>query len=209
MINPTKDDVLRIRQEVEAAVEKIGAAPSSVQVFVEIDPQTSTIRATATGATSLTEVAREASELSQSEKCALVASSINLPAEKIELSAQTDYFQVFTGTRIKKGFLGLIHTKSKPLRVVDALGVIRFQASNGEVALTTGKDAEKTIGELSNRLSVWGDAGRTIPNIILLGGTKLFDLSGLMSIEQVVSLARAELDNLPVDSPVIVVATQH
>jgi len=103
----------------------------------------------------------------------------------------------------------LIHTKSKPLRVVDALGVIRFQASNGEVALTTGKDAEKTIGELSNRLSVWGDAGRTIPNIILLGGTKLFDLSGLMSIEQVVSLARAELDNLPVDSPVIVVATQH
>jgi N-methylhydantoinase A/oxoprolinase/acetone carboxylase beta subunit len=209
VINPTKDDVLRIKQEAEAAVEKVGAAPSSIQVFVEIDPQTSTIRATATGATSLTEEINNKRDLNENERLAMVASSIGLPSEAIELTAQTDYFQAYSGTKMKKSFLGLINTKTKPLRVLDASGIIRFQASNAEVALTNQKDAEGTIAELSNRLSTWGDAGRTIPNIILLAGTKIFDLSGLMMIEQVLPLARAELENLPGDSPVIVVASQH
>lgn len=209
VINPSKDDVLRIKQEAEAAVEKVGAAPSSIQVFVEIDPQTSTIRATATGATSLTEEVKGNGNLSQDEKLTLIASSIGLPKEEIELMAQTEYFQAFSGTKMKKSLFGLINTKIKPLRVLDASGIIRFQASNAEVALTSQKEAEGTIAELSNRLSIWGDAGRTIPNIILLAGTRIFDLSGLMAIEQVLPLARAELENLPADSPVIVVASQH
>jgi N-methylhydantoinase A len=209
VLNPSNDDILKIRQEAEAAIARAGAAPTSVQVFIEIDPQTSTIRATATGATSLTEVVKNNNSLSKTEKLDIVASSINLPIEKIELAAATDYFQVFSAIKTKSSLFGLINTKTKALRVMDVGGVIRFQASNGEVVLTNQKEADKAISELSTRLSIWGDAGRTIPNLILLAGTKIFDLSGLMVIEQVLSLAKAELDTLPSDSPVIVVATQH
>lgn len=209
VLNPTNDDILKIRQEAESAVERIGAAPASIQVFVEIDPQASTIRATATGATSLTETNKQQISLSDAEKQMLAASSMGLTADLVKIEAATEYFQVFSGIKIKSGFLGLIRSKLKQLRVIDSSGVVRFQASNGEAALTRPKELEKTVTELSNKLSIWGDAGRTIPNIILLGGTKIFDLSGLTAIEQVLSLAKAELDMLPQDSPVVVVATQH
>jgi hypothetical protein len=86
---------------------------------------------------------------------------------------------------------------------------VRFQARNGQSVVVKQKETEKAISDLANRLSTWGDAGRTIPNIILLAGPKIIDLSGLMAIEQVLSLARAELDTLPQDSQVIVIATQN
>ena len=51
-----------------------------------------------------------------------------------------------------------------------------------------------------------GDAGRIIPDIWLLAGGKIIDLCGLLNAEQVVALAKVELDDMPESAPVIVVA---
>jgi len=206
--NPTNDDILRIRQEAEAAIASMGAASSSIQVFIEIDPQTSTVRATATGATSLTEETKPKQDLCASEKLALVCDSMKLPADKIKIEGETDHFQAYCGERAKASLLGLIKVRTRPIRVTDISGTIRFQAENGDAVLAKENETEKTISDLVNKFSIWGDAGRTIPNIILFAGTKIIDLSGLMAIEQVLSLAKAELDALPSDCQVIVVATQ-
>jgi len=52
----------------------------------------------------------------------------------------------------------------------------------------------------------WGDAGKTIPSMILLLGAKIVDLSGLLDQEQVITLARAELANVASASTVLIVA---
>jgi N-methylhydantoinase A/oxoprolinase/acetone carboxylase beta subunit len=207
IVNPSNDDILRIRQEVEAAIGKMGAAPSSVQVFVEIDAQTNTVRATATGATSVTETAKTKSEVSQDEKLTLIASSLQVPSQSIHLAGQNDYFQAFTCQKMQTSLLGLVKTAITPIRVIDLTGTIRYQARHGEIVLSKLNGLDKAVFDLANKLSTWGDAGRSIPNIILFAGTKMVDLSGLMSIEQILSLAKVELENLPSESQVIVAAT--
>jgi N-methylhydantoinase A/oxoprolinase/acetone carboxylase beta subunit len=207
IINPSQDDILRIRQEARAALESMGATPSSIEVFIEIDPQTSTVRATATGATSMTEKQRLKGELSTTERIELVCRSMQLPIAAVKLTAESDYFQVFTGDQRRKSLFGLIEQRNKPVRALDRNGSIRFQCRHGEATITRAKEADKAIVALTNKLSNWGDAGRSIPNIVLFAGTKIVDLSGLLSTEQVLSLSKAELDNVPLDSPVIVVAT--
>ena len=62
--NPTPDDIRSIKREaVDKAVES-GAAPGSVEVHIEIDPQTSKLTAIALGSTEVktTDLLKECSE---------------------------------------------------------------------------------------------------------------------------------------------------
>jgi N-methylhydantoinase A len=207
IVNPTNDDILRVRQEVEAAIAKMGAAPTSIQVFVEIDNQTNTVRATATGATSVTQAAKDKAELSAEEKIALVAASLKIDTAQVQLVASNNYYQAFTAPKMRRSLFGLIETKANPIRILDLNGTIRFQARHGEIIATKANRLDKAVVDLANKLSTWGDAGRSIPNIILFAGTKMVDLSGLMEIEQILSLAKVELEQIPNDAEIIVAAT--
>lgn len=71
---------------------------------------------------------------------------------------------------------------------------------------TTKEAAEDTISELIEDHSLWGDAGKTIPDIMLLLGAKIIDLSGLLNESQVLTLARPELASLPANHNVLVLA---
>lgn len=209
IINPTNDDILKLRNEAAKAIARMGAAPSSIQIFVEIDPKTNTVRATATGATSLTETATIKSELSAQVRLALISASMKFPEKDIKIAAETDYFQLYSVERITRSVFGLLKRRTHQIRILDAGGTIRFQATNGEFLMAPCHNAENAINELTNRLSTWGDAGKTVPNIILCAGTKIVDLSGLMAIEQIISLAKTELAALPADCQIIVVATHN
>ncbi len=208
IINPTNDDILRLRQQAQSAVINMGADPNSVDIFVEIDPQTNTVRATASGATVLTESRETRSALSVSEKTKLVADSMRMKPEEVTLLAENQQFQVYGAEKIQRHFFGLLCEIQKPLRVLDHSGTVCLQARNAEVAQTSAAQASETIVGLANKLSHWGDAGKTIPNIILLAGAKIVDLSGLLDLEQIKSLAKVELDVLPSDAQVMIVASQ-
>jgi hypothetical protein len=54
------------------------------------------------------------------------------------------------------------------------------------------------------RHAQWGDAGKIIPNIIVLSGPKIVDLSGLLDADQVVAVANSELEDLPSGDSVII-----
>jgi N-methylhydantoinase A len=207
-INPTNDDILRLRQQAQAAVIAMGADPNSVEIFVEIDSKTNTVRATATGATVLTETRETKSTLSSVEKIKLVAESMRIKPEEVKLILENEYFQAYGANKIVRQFFGFLSETQHPLRVLDRSGTISLQARNAEVVMTVASQTNEIISTLSNKWAHWGDAGKTIPNIILLAGAKIIDLSGLMDLEQIKSLAKVELDVLPIDAKVIVIASQ-
>lgn len=58
-------------------------------------------------------------------------------------------------------------------------------------------------------LTEYNDGGTNLPNIYVVLGKRIIDLSGLQSPEQIVSLANVDLAGCNADEPVIVAATKR
>lgn len=206
IINPTNDDILRIREEAKAAVIKMGADPPSVEIHVEIDTRANIVRATAFGATSVTDPSRLKEDLTHDEKLALSSESMRADRAAVKEEAATEYFTVFGARSRSSRFMGLLNFEVHSLRVLDRPGNIRLQVKNGDAIAATPGEVMAAISKLVDEHSQWGDAGKVIPGIFLLVGAKIVDLSGLLDADQVKALAAPEIDKLPGDTKIIVIA---
>ena len=209
IINPTKEDILSIRAAAAAAIEKMGADQKTVEVHLEIDGRTNTVRATAYGASSAVTNAGEKRELSAAEQLTLAAASMRVPEKAVTLSAHTPSFNVYTAELTARRLLGLYSEKRNGFRVLDVGGSIRLQSQSGLAIPSTTAGAEAEISKILESHSTWGDAGKVIPGILLLVGAKIIDLAGLLDADQVLAVARTELEDLPSDQPAIVLAKLH
>jgi len=72
--------------------------------------------------------------------------------------------------------------------------------------LTTAARADEEISRLTDAHASWGDAGKVIPDVMLLAGPKIIDLSGLLNVDQVIALAKIELETVRADASVAVIA---
>jgi len=206
IINPTNEDILRMREEAHVAVEKMGATPDSIEVHVEIDARTNTVRATAFGATSMTDSLEARKELTAEEALAMAAESMRVDAKEVTAGARTKYFTVLSARKFESHLFGLLKSELNTVRVVDSSGSIRLQCRNAQARLTTAANADATIAQMTEDLAHWGDAGKVIPDMILLAGPKIIDLSGLLDTNQVVALAKTELETMQRDAQVIALA---
>lgn len=204
--NPDSEAILRVRQEAAAAVQRMGANPSTIEVQVEVDNKTNVVRATAFGATSLTQKSEALKPLSAEERLHMVASSLHVPAESVHIACQTEHFQVYQAQTIAKHLGGLIQHKCLSLRIVDEKGVVRLQAKNGAVKKAKASEAEAALAAITEEHAEYGDAGRIIPPVLMLAGAKIVDLSGLLDLAQIVAVAKIELESLPRDTEIIVIA---
>jgi len=207
VVNPTNDDILRLRDEAQTAVIKMGADPASIEIHVEIDSRANIIRATACGATSVTDTDKLKKDLSDEEKLQLAAESMHAQTATVSLMAGTDHFSVYGGKATARRFFGLMQTEINPIRVIDRSGNIRLQVRDGDCLVTTPSESGRAINQLVEAHSQWGDAGKVIPSIFLLAGPKLVDLSGLMDASQVTTLSAPEVEKLPADAKVVTIAS--
>ncbi|MBX3148901.1 hydantoinase/oxoprolinase family protein [Candidatus Obscuribacterales bacterium] len=206
VVNPTDDDILRIRQEAHASVEKMGADPASIEVHIEIDTRTSVVRATACGATSMTKDSEVKQASNSEERKVLVAESMRVTAEQVKLDFDGKFFQVYSSDKVESRLMGLFKHHLRCVRVLDQAGGIRLQFRNAAFRDCTVDAADRTIGSLIEEFSEWGDAGKVIPDMVLLAGAKIIDLSGLLDSTQVLALARAEMESMPRDAQVVAIA---
>jgi N-methylhydantoinase A len=209
VVDPTNEDILRIRQEAYNSVQTMGATDSSIDVFVEYDSQLSILRATAVGSTSSVDPAKAKTNISDTDKLSIMARSMRLPEEKVHQLVSNQNFDVFAGDEEQSPLLQIFTQKRTILRVLDRTGTIRFQAKNGDASVTSKGEAENAIAHMANKWARWGDAGKSVPNILLLAGNKILDLSGLADLDQILTLARLELEKFPNDDKIIVLATPN
>lgn len=202
--NPTKDDLLRVRREAIEAVIRVGANPETVEVQVEVDAQQQTVRATATGATELR--ARELSgQIDDATRRDNAARSLGVPATDVRELARTPYMAAMSCTQQTKRLFGLLKTRTTPLRLVDREGVIRLQIAHGEAETIPAGQATMRLREMIAAQAHYDDGGERLPAVFLLAGARIFNLSGLLSVEQILSLAEAELQNIPPEDMVMMV----
>ncbi|WP_367123484.1 hydantoinase/oxoprolinase family protein [Streptomyces phytohabitans] len=196
----TQEQILAVRNEAESAVVAQGAEPSGVEVEVTVDPQTSTVRAVATGATELRTQDR-AHRADADERLRTAAASLKADPGAVRVLAETDAHTVY-GTEARRRFpRGTRH----PVRVVDADGVVRLHAPDARIETTTVGSAPERLARLVRETTSYGDGGVRAPALRLLLGSRIADLSGVLEAEPLLALARSELRARPADEPVVAV----
>ncbi|MEU5023484.1 hydantoinase/oxoprolinase family protein [Streptomyces milbemycinicus] len=195
----TQEQILAVRAEAERAVVAQGAAADGVEVEVTVDPQTSTVRAVATGATELRTQDR-AHRADDAERLRVAAASLKAQELRVEILAGTDTYTVY-GTEVRRR----LRAARRPVRVVDADGVVRLGVSDAQVTTTTVGAAGETLASLVRDATSYGDGGVRAPAVRLLVGGRIADLSGVLEPGALLALARSELRTRAADEPVIAV----
>src|SRR2546426_599639 len=146
--NPRPEDLAAVRAEAREAAIRAGAHPASVQVHIEVNPQTQRVRATAWGATEMR--ARDLLRaLSEAEARAIAAQSLKVEPGAVRLAGRTGGHWVFV-TEVSERRLWIMKTTRRPVRVLDRGGFIKVQRADAEVGLAVASTA---IDELR---ALWG-----------------------------------------------------
>jgi hypothetical protein len=107
IVDPSPEDILRVRREAADAAIAAGAVPESVEVEVEVDKRRNLVRATAMGTTELRRREGEQTILAIEQCRESVARSMRIAADAVKLEAETGNHLVFTGRQQTRSFFGL------------------------------------------------------------------------------------------------------
>ncbi|MDY6018882.1 MAG: hydantoinase/oxoprolinase family protein, partial [Anaerococcus sp.] len=179
---PTNEDIMNLRAEATDQVIKSGATSQSVEIQIEIDQQTSKVRAIATGST---EIATQelSKKITKDEALELAAQSLGVDLDKVDNIASNQYFRVYS---TKKG-------QKSEIRAIDNKGFIKLQRADAIAVETTSASIRSVVAKLWKDLAVFKSDIKLNPDIYLCIGAKIVDFEGLNSLDQLNMLLDSEL----------------
>lgn len=207
--NPTEDDVISVRREAEMLAIQNGAAPGTVEVSVEVDTQRSLIRAIAVGATEMRSKNMLNRKLEEPELRRLVAENLEAQPDELEIAASNGAMTAFICKKVEKKLFGLSKKTKTALRLIDEEGIIRLQKNNAWVSQSTVGDWKQQAGYFLEELTEYNDGGTQMPNLYVVLGKRIIDLSGMQNDAQLYSLGSVELSGCPDTEPLIIAATRR
>ena len=193
--NPSSAEIKAIKQEaIDKAIES-GAVPDSIEVHIEIEPQTQKVTAIALGSTEVktTDLLKactleEATELAREDLGANITD--------VKLACENGQLYVFTGKDKK----GVTH-----LRVLDRKGFIKVQRSHARAVVSTVGDYEKIVNQLWDDLADYKGDSINRPDFYLCVGGRVMDFSGSIDLNSVKMLMELEMSAYEPDYEVIIV----
>lgn len=205
--NPTEQDILAVRREAEERAVKSGASPETIEVSVEVDATKNMVRAIAIGTTELRSKDLTKRQLSLEEITDKVADNMDVDKKKVYIAAENGIMYAMQHKIETKKLFGLIKSVTKPTCIVDDEGVIRLQKRDGKVHGCTGGNWETALIRAVEDMTEYNDGGKTLPNIYVIYGKRIIDLSGLLDEEHVKSLAKVELASARPDDKLIILCS--
>jgi N-methylhydantoinase A/oxoprolinase/acetone carboxylase beta subunit len=195
--SPSQDDIRAIKNEALNKAVGSGATPDSVEIHVEIDPQTSKVTAIATGSTEVkaTDLTKE---ITDDEALDMAAEDMRLSVDDVAVFAKNKYFYVFG----KKG----MEYRPGPIRVIDKKGFIKVQTANGEVAQTTAGEYLDAVNRLWEEMAVYRSEVIMRPEFYVGIGARVADFSA-GEFHQLELLMGLEMSNLDPEDPIVMVAS--
>ncbi|MBV8394060.1 MAG: hydantoinase/oxoprolinase family protein, partial [Alphaproteobacteria bacterium] len=202
--NPQPDDIKAIKREAFDAVVRLGAAAENVEVTIEVDPHTQRVRATAMGASEMRAKTRT-TVVSEDEARAIAAKSMNVPVETTSVAAATDRMRVIQA-EVSEKHLKFFTRKRTPVRAVDLEGVIRIQRSDAKVVRSSAQQGLATLKRFWEDTTIYNGDSVIVPDMYVIVGAHIVDLTGIVSLEQAQAIARTEFEGLAPDVTVVLVA---
>lgn len=174
-----------------------GATEDSVEVHIEIDPQTQKITARASGSTAAqaTEVQSVATETEARE---IAVQDFRLPAEEVQLLDSTDHFYVY-GANSKKG---------NGVRVIDKKGFIRVQREHAEVVKTSIQNYFEQVTYLWESMANYQSDLIIRPDFYFCVGPRLLDFSST-DFTQLTMLMEIEMSEIVGAEEMMIIAANR
>lgn len=206
LIDPSSADILRIRQEAEEAVIRMGAAPDTVEVKIEIDHHHHRVLATAVGSTEARLIDKIARPMTANKRIDIAAAALAAEDSNLAVLAHSDFFTAYAALKVTSKLFGLLKEKSRPMVLIDQHGVVRLSFERAAVAEATAAEGGDKLRRFLAAHTHYGDGGPQIPGIHLAIGPRLVDFSGLINAQQVVSMGEHELSKFTPETPVMIMA---
>ena len=191
IVDPAPADLVRIRREAIDAAIRAGAAPGGIEVIVEIDRSRNRVRASASGATALVEGAGTLAVATEAERIAAGARALRADPAATSQAARTPAFLALAANRA--------------VAIVDERAVVRLIAPRGLVVTTSVEQLETAIVAAIEEHTNYGDVGRALPDLWLLAGARIVELTGLSDAESAVALAADDIAGAPAEALVAIV----
>jgi N-methylhydantoinase A/oxoprolinase/acetone carboxylase beta subunit len=202
--NPSDADLVSIRQAAAESVQRMGADPESIEVTVEIDSRNKRVRAVATGTSELRIRRGAVTSLDDAALLEKARQSLGDGYSQVELKASSSILKAYEGSRQRSFLFGLVQRKETAQRILDPEGVVRLQLRNAVVQATDPQGLRGVLNELIETFTTFGDAGALLPDLMILAGARILDLSGLVEQSQVQALLDVELKDIAEDEPLVV-----
>lgn len=195
--SPSKEVISAIKMEAMNKAIQSGATPDSIEVHIDIDPQTSKVTAIATGSTEVktTELLKECTE---DELMQLAAKDMRISTDQTLLLEKTRYIQIFGEKVGKAGDAGAI-------RILDTKGFIKVQRGRAMVIKTTAGEYLNAVKKLWENMAVYQTELIARPDYYLCIGARVMDFTA-SDFEQLELLMDIEVSTFEPDTEVIVVA---
>ena len=207
VVAPTDEDIRAIRREAMTRILQSGAHESSVEIAIEIDKKANILRAVAMGTTELRTGSAGKQVLDLDALRELAARAMGLPLPAVSELASVGKWHIFEGVQVEKHWL-IFHTTRHWLRVLDREGVVRLQKEGSGAIITTKGKLLPELKELIDMHTEYGTVGGQLPPLYAYYGEKQLDLSGLIRMEQITSVLSMEMEGLPEDETVVVLAVK-
>ncbi|MCW2538974.1 MAG: N-methylhydantoinase A/acetone carboxylase, beta subunit [Frankiales bacterium] len=204
--NPSQEDVLGVRSEAEHTVLLQGADAESIEVDVEIDARRSVVRATATGATLLRTTDRSHGGADEDETRAAAAKTLRTTPDELHLVGRTPQMRVYGGTVRRSGLFGLLGSHADAVAVVDRDGSVVYSSRDATWTQSNVGGARAGLQQLMSDHTDYSSGGPRIPAIRMVIGGRLISLAGLLTADQVVSMAGTDLANRAQDEAAVLIA---
>lgn len=195
--NPTPDDIRSIKREaIDKAVES-GASPDTVEVHIEIDPQTSKLTAIALGSTEV-KTADLMKECTREEARALAAGDLRKDEKDVELVCQIPNFYVYQAEEKDR----------KPLRILDKKGFIKVQRTDGTAIAAKAVSYRSIVSRLWEELAIYKADAILRPDYYICAGARVMDFNGSGELEQVLMLMDVEMQSIDPNEEVVIVGAK-
>lgn len=194
--SPSKEDIRALKNEAMNKAIESGATPESIEIHVEIDPQTSKVTAIATGSTEVkaTDLTKE---ITLSEALELAAEDMRVSTAEVEVMESTPFFYV-VGEKKRPKNAGAI-------RIVDQKGFIKVQRGDAACLKTTAGNYLSAVEKLWEEMAVYQTELIARPEFYLCLGARISDFTAT-DLEQLQLLMDLEISTLEPGEEVIVVA---
>ena len=196
--NPTPEDIRSIKAEaIDKAVES-GAAADTVDVHIEIDPQTSKLTAIALGSTEVktTDLLKECTE---DEARELAAEDLREKPEAITKECATKNFFVF----------GMDRKSKHPIRILDKKGFIRVQRNDGKAVLAKAGSYRNVVSGLWEELAIYQQDAILRPDYYICAGARVMDFAGSVDLDKIMMLMEVEMQMINPSEDVIIVGAKN
>ncbi|WP_238649407.1 hydantoinase/oxoprolinase family protein [Paenibacillus piscarius] len=195
--SPSKEVIAALKMEAMNKAIQSGATPESIEIHIDIDPQTSKVTAIATGSTEVktTELLKECDEAELRE---LAAQDMRIPVERTELLQKTRYVSIFGEKMDKAGEAGAV-------RILDTKGFIKVQRGRAMALKTTAGEYLSAVKQLWEAMAVYQTELIARPDFYLCVGARVMDFTA-SDFEQLELLMDIEVSTFEPDTEVVVVA---